>query len=175
MIDWDSWSQVQFQGQCNILNHISLSKNSKISNINAILKFGINWLPAKASRSVDLPQPEGPMTASSCPGLAKPVRPWRIAFLPFFPFETVTHRSSQVKKTPSSSACKPNLLLSVVLMASTSNMASNPKLVCCILQLLFGSVTSWWLKKGAHGELSVFMCEREGKRAQSYRRTLWCM
>ena len=32
-------------------------------------------LPAKASRSVDLPLPEGPITAKSCPGLAWPVRP----------------------------------------------------------------------------------------------------
>ena len=59
--------------------------------------------PANASRSVDLPQPEGPIIAKTLPGLAQPARPWRMGLLPPFLLETVTHRSSHVKKIPPSS------------------------------------------------------------------------
>lgn len=55
-------------------------------------------VPASASRSVDFPEPEGPMMARAFPGSAYPVSPSRIAFscpdLLWSP--TLTHKSFHV-------------------------------------------------------------------------------
>ena len=56
-------------------------------------------VPAKASSRVVLPQPEGPMRASTSPGRAYPLIPSRITAEPFLPLEAVTDRSSHVRNT----------------------------------------------------------------------------
>ena len=57
-----------------------------------------------------MPEPEGPMRASTSPGRAYPLTPSRITAEPFLPFPAVTDRSSHVRNTSEmqeSSLCSP--------------------------------------------------------------------
>lgn len=64
-----------------------------------LIMLGRKAIPAKVSSRVVLPQPEGPMRASTSPGRAKPLRPSRITARPFLPFMAVTERSFHVRNT----------------------------------------------------------------------------
>ena len=64
--------------------------------------------PARVSRSVVLPHPDGPMMASTSPGRECPLTPSRISTggAPWAPPATVTRTSSHVRNTVGSSASR---------------------------------------------------------------------
>ena len=94
-------------------------------SISLFLTRGAVFLPDKVSSRVVLPQPDGPMMASTSPGRAQPLTPFRmVAAFPLLS-TAVTHTSSHVRNTPSSSRS----LLRPLPSSTPSN--SPPPAVCC--------------------------------------------
>lgn len=95
-----------------------------------------SYLPAKESRRVDLPDPEGPITAMILPGRAQPLSPFSNLLL----FGSTTLRSSHTRyatATPSASSSPLCTVLpfsrsspATLLLATSISIPCYFKLIC---------------------------------------------